>query len=335
MPDHKHPEDAVELFLSDREPEVAKQTQYNQQGHLKRFTTFCEDEGIDHISDVDGFTLNLFKSWLRKERGISEVTMANYVGTTRAFIKWCSKVELVDDKLFEKMDYPHVSHEEESRDASIDPERVEQILTYLNKYEYGTLRHALFQLIWHTTFRIGTIRALDLDDWKPKASYLSINHRPETGTPLKNKLAGERQVNVNREVANVIKDYVNVYRHDLVDEHGRKPLFTSPSGRAYDSLIRKHINCVTRPCHYTNKCPHDRVIEDCEGNTFDGSSKCPSSISPHPLRRSAITYHLNHDWPQEKLSERASVSVDVLERHYDVRSESEKRQGREDYLDNL
>lgn len=335
MPDHKTPEEAIGLFLSDREPEVAKQTQYNQQGHLKRFKSFCNDEDIDRMGDVDGFTLNLFKSWLRKERGISEVTMANYVGTTRAFIKWCSKVELVDDSLFEKMDYPHVSREEESRDVSIDPERVEQILTYLNKYEYGTLRHALFQLIWHTTFRIGTVRALDLDDWKPEASYLSIEHRPEKGTPLKNKLAGEREVNINREAATVLDDYLRMYRHDVVDEYGRKPLFTSPSGRAYDSLIRKHINCVTRPCHYENKCPHNRVIEDCEGNTFDGSSKCPSSISPHPLRRSAITYHLNNDWNQKKLSERASVSVDVLEKHYDVRTKEEKRKSREKYLDNL
>lgn len=65
------------------------------------------------------------------------------------------------------------------------------------------------------------------------------------------------------------------------------------------------------------------------------SSKCPSSMSSHPVRRAAITYHLNRNWPKEKVSERANVSIDVLEEHYDGRSEGERAMTRRQYLDNL
>lgn len=58
-------------------------------------------------------------------------------------------------------------------------------------------------------------------------------------------------------------------------------------------------------------------------------------MSPHPLRRAASTYYLNQEWPKEKLSERANVTVGVLEEHYDTRKEDEKVRTREQYLGNL
>lgn len=47
-------------------------------------------------------------------------------------------------------------------------------------------------------------------------------------------------------------------------------------------------------------------------------------MSPHPVRRGAITKWLNDGHSEELLSDRMDVSVSVLEEHYDARTEDEK-----------
>ena len=65
------------------------------------------------------------------------------------------------------------------------------------------------------------------------------------------------------------------------------------------------------------------------------TSKCPSSVSPHAIRRGSITQHLSKDVSEKVVSDRMNVSLDVLEEHYDRRSEREKADQRRDYLDEL
>lgn len=100
-------------------------------------------------------------------------------------------------------------------------------------------------------------------------------------------------------------------------------------------LIKRHIYALTRPCHHTGERPYGREIVDCEAYEYHYASKCPSSVSPNPIRRSAITAHLNADVPKEITADRVNVSADMLDNHYDARSESEKRKQRRRYLDNV
>ena len=182
---------------------------------------------------------------------------------------------------------------------------------------------------------MGSVRALNLDDYHSKEQYIEVRHRPESETPLKNKQAGEREIHLKRDLCAVIDDYIRIHRSDVTDDYGREPLLTSSSGRAYKTLIQKNIYALTRPCQYTGNCPHGRTIDDCEADRYDMASKCPSSVSPHPIRRSAITAHLNADVPKELAADRMNVSTKVLNKHYDARSESEKRELRRAYLSNL
>jgi len=67
----------------------------------------------------------------------------------------------------------------------------------------------------------------------------------------------------------------------------------------------------------------------------DHEYKCPSSVSPHAIRRGSITYSLNNDMPDKVVSDRANVSPEVIEQHYDRRSKREKMEQRRDYLGDL
>lgn len=62
---------------------------------------------------------------------------------------------------------------------------------------------------------------------------------------------------------------------------------------------------------------------------------CPSSVSPDAIRRGSITHYLKSDAPETAVGDRANVSQDILEKHYDRRSKREKMEQRREYLDNL
>ncbi|TKX51641.1 site-specific integrase [Halorubrum sp. ASP121] len=319
------PERAVERYLKERKPEVSESTHYNHACTLNAFLEFCEDEYLDNICEIDGFHIHDFKIYRREIGGINEVTLYKNLCTLRVFLKWCRSMELVDSSVVENMILPDL--EDDARDTMLDDERADQILNYLNKFEYATLRHALFALLWDTGFRIGTVRAIDVEDYHPEEQYVEIRHRPEQDTPLKNGTRAEREVNLHPWVCEVLDDYLQIHRADVTDEYGREPLFSSSMGRTVRSNLRMHINRLTRPCHTTGECPHGRDQSECKAaQDYDHASKCPSSVSPHPIRRGAITHWLNEGHSKELLSDRMNVSVKTLDKHYDARSESEKRE---------
>lgn len=125
---------------------------------------------------------------------------------------------LVDGELVDAVEIPVVENGEDVDDTSIDPDLVESILDYLYKYEDAERKHCVFQLIWYTCMRMGTVRALDVDDFSAKKQELNVRHRPESETPLKNGYAAERTVNLGKKTADLLEDYVDLKRHDIEDE---------------------------------------------------------------------------------------------------------------------
>lgn len=328
------PEEAVADFLKEKEGEVSASSHRNYRYPLRYFTEFCNARGIDYVNDLTGYHLKQFKV-SRRNDDINNVTLRNNLSTLRVFLQWCEEAQLVEPNFHELVQLPKMDDGELVSDQVFQLEEVEAILDYLKTFEFATRRHATFQLMWHTCIRMGTVQALDLDDYLPDQQVLKIRHRPETGTPLKNGAAAERKIALNDSMSHDLDMYVNVMREDVTDEYGREPLFTTPTKRLYDTILRKDVYAITRPCFIGLDCPHDRNPDDCEATRKAHASKCPSSLSPHPLRRAAITYHLNRDWPKEKLSERANVSVSILEEHYDARTEDEKVAARKRFLDNM
>lgn len=119
------------------------------------------------------------------------------------------------------------------------------------------------------------------------------------------------------------------------DDHGGTPILGTRNGRMSKTTFQRNIYTLTRPCHYTNDCPHGREIDDCEATSYNTASKCPSSMSPHALRKGAVTAHRKSDVSKDVVGERMDMSGDVLDKHYDKRTEKEKMETRKQYLDNL
>lgn len=120
----------------------------------------------------------------------------------------------------------------------------------------------------------------------------------------------------------------------MIDDYGREPLLSTVQGRVHGQTIQAYVYAITRPCVFTSECPEGRNLQTCEAiENNKAASKCPASVSPHAVRRGSITNRLQRDVPMRVVSDRANVLQEVLDKHYDRRTEREKVEQRRKYLD--
>jgi hypothetical protein len=74
-------------------------------------------------------------------------------------------------------------------------------------------------------------------------------------------------------------------------------------------------------------------MADCDAANNDTACECPSAFSTHPFRKWAIMSQLDAGMPKELLSDRVDVSVPVLDKHYDQRTEAKKSRRRREELE--
>jgi len=256
--------------------------------------------------------------------------------TLRVFIRFCENIDGARDGLAESIQSPSLDRQPVREKDVVREDTASDVLSYEDKFEYATIHHAIFRLLWESGMRAGAARSIDLGDLHLQEEFLRLHHRPETETPLKNKEKGERAVSLSTRTCNILQNYIDEHRHDVEDNHGRHPLFTTEYGRITKNTFRTYIYRMTRPCFHGRECPHDRDPDDCEAVQGQMSaSKCPDSMGSHAIRRGAITHYLSMDTPAEVVSDRMDVSKDVIDEHYDSRSEREKMELRRRYLDNI
>jgi site-specific recombinase XerD len=316
------PSEGVERFLTHRKPSVRKSTLQNARTRLNYFLKWCGEQSIENLNTLTGRDLADFVAWRQSQ--ISPVTLQKQLSTIRQFLRWAADIEAVNEGLAEKVHAPELPDGAESRDVQLPSSRAEPIVEYLDRYEFASRKHVVMLLLWRTGMRRGALRALDVGDLKHDDHAISIHHRPEQGTGLKNGADGERWVYLGPQPFSIVQEYVETHRHDVTDEYGREPLITTEYGRAAGTTIYDIVHRATQPCRY-GECPHDREPETCEAvGSSNTPCKCPSSRSPHAIRRGSITADLNGDVPPEVVGERANVSLDVLYEHYDARTPREK-----------
>ncbi|MFU1780728.1 tyrosine-type recombinase/integrase [Haloarcula japonica] len=325
------PFEAVDMYLDHRQPELSEKSLHNHKYRLDVFLEFCEECGIENLNNLTGRDLHRFRTW-RSRQDISTMTLRTSLATLRVFLEFCASIDGVEQGLREKVVLLEVDREEQSKDVKLDVDRAEAILEHLERFEYASRAHVILAILWHTGVRLGTLRALDVDDVDLDTPCLRVRHRPETGTPLKNGQAAERTIAVGEQYADVIADYIHHNRIPVEDSHGREPLISSEHGRLAESSIRNVVYMWTRPCMVAD-CPHDEDPVTCDYMTRRHASECPSSRSPHGIRRGALTRMLRQGTPEEVVSDRSNVSRDVLEQHYDQRTEREHMELRREFLE--
>ena len=191
--DHEpiEPQTAVEQYLADRETELRRASINSHRSRLRHFVRWCDKRDIDNCNTLIGRQLHQYRLWRRDEGDLAPVTEKTQMDTLRVFIRWLESVDGVEQDLSEKVLSPSITPEQNTRHETLDTEQAEKVLAHLEKYEYGTIEHVAIALMWHTMMRIGGVHALDVDDYHADEQYLEVRHRPEQGTPIKNKDAGE------------------------------------------------------------------------------------------------------------------------------------------------
>jgi site-specific recombinase XerD len=322
------PEEGVERFLQHREPSIRESSMQNARHRLSVFLEWAEEYGLEDLNDLNGRDLSAFVAW--RQDDVAPITLQKQLSTIRQALRWWSDIEAVEQGLAEKLHAPELPDGAESKDVHLKADRAKRALRYHDRHHYASRDHALLALLWRTGMRRGAVVSLDVDDLDHEANAVRVEHRPETGTTLKNGTDGERLVYLGPRWFQILADYVeNPDREEVTDDHGRRPLFTTQDGtRPCGGSVYKWCLRALHPCTYA-ECPHGTTPEDCDARGSDGlPAQCPSARSPHAVRRGAITNHLNEETAPEVVSERMDVSLDVLYEHYDARTEREKMQVR-------
>ncbi|WP_435098440.1 tyrosine-type recombinase/integrase [Halarchaeum sp. P4] len=340
------PNEARRLYLDARKHELTEDTLEGQDYRLRAFVAWCEEQDLENLNDLTGRDLYTYRVW-RREGGYSgeelrNVTLRGDLATIRAFLRFCGEIDAVPEELFTQVPLPQVNHGQDVSETTLDPDRATSILDYLSRYHYASRNHVVMLVLWNTGCRIGALRALDLDDLdldgeRPNANGPALHfvHRPGQGTGLKNDEQSERWNSISEYVAGVIRDYIEGPRVDVTDDHGRAPLVTTPQGRIARSTVRDALYRITRPCWRSEACPHDRDPEDCEATEHGKMSTCPSSRSPHDVRSGRVTAYRLADAPRVVVSDRMDASEQILDKHYDRRSERRRAEQRREHLEGL
>lgn len=329
------PAEAKELYLRERQTDASDATIEAHDYRLNHFVRWCDIKDIDNMNDLSGRDLHRYKLWRQDDGDLNQVSLKTQMDTLRVFVRFCETIDAVEADLHTSVLSPTLSDGENQRDAMLDSEEADALLEYLGRFQYASRAHTLLTLLWHTGLRIGGAHALDIEDYDSDEQRLRVQHRPET--PLKNKGDGERLIALSDEVCRTLNDWIAHERPDVVDEHGRNPLFATSHGRAHKTTLRDVVYRWTRPCQYLGECPHGRQMDSCEAlnDHKKTASKCPSSVSPHAIRRGAITHHLSNDVPETVVSDRMNVGQEVIDKHYDRRSEEVKVEQRRQYLEGV
>jgi len=149
------PETAVELYLADRQAELADETLTSHKSRLKFFVEWCDERDIENLNELTGRKLNEFRLWRRNTGDLAPASENCQMDTLRVFVRWLEAIDGAPQDLHQKVRSPTVGREEGSRDVMLDPDDAEAILTHLETYQYASIEHVTLTVLWRTMMRRG------------------------------------------------------------------------------------------------------------------------------------------------------------------------------------
>ena len=293
---------------------------------IPHFVDFAKQTGVRAVSGLSTQLVDRYVDTLQTEYD-SDATALTYTKNVRGWLRWLNERQMCDEAVYRILDKDKLGLKPNARDEALPRSDASTIVQRLLQYRRGSHSHALVELLWNGGPRIGGVHSLDVSDFDPQERELRFRHRPETGTRLKNGNDashtggdGERNILLKQTTANAIQLYIETERPALTDEYSREPLFTTSYGRAARSTLRRWVYEATS-CRWSRE-ETDQV--PCNGDCDPDSNVCPHSYYPHAIRRGAIVDHLSGGLRRERASERFDVSVKVIKKHYDPRTEQDR-----------
>ncbi|WP_284013189.1 tyrosine-type recombinase/integrase [Halobaculum litoreum] len=325
------PRQAMEEWLDVIEADTAGSTAHSYRRRVRQFVQWLESEGVLNLNIVDGRDIKAYRD--HRAPALNNTSMKNELRTVRQFMSYGVALEAVEPALVEKFSahIPSLTKGEASSDLMLGRERAHAILDHLDRFRYATRDHALFITMWDTGARISGLQALDLDDFDAEDGTVRFVSREESETRLKNGLTGERLNVLNEKTVEVLRHYIREHRRDVEDDFGRKPLFTSKFGRPTSSTFRRTTYNLTHPC-FRGGCPHDEDPDTCQYREHGHESKCPSALSPHPIRTGRITDLRNRGVRIQKVAGRVDALPDTIRAYYDKPNLGEELDRRRDEI---
>ena len=312
-------EEAVDRFIRRNRPDWKGETERSYRKSLDTFERYAEQADLETLEDLSLWTVGQYTDWLLEdEQDYARATVASKQKQARRWLKWLESQGLVDIGTHLAIEPLKLEDKEQTSSEILRPTTLRELLAFYRESTRfrGTRQHALLEIIGHTGCRRSCIRALDIGDFDPDSRTLQFINRPESGTRLKRGDNHQRKVVLSETPTEILQEYVGRERYRKHDDYGRKPLFTSTRGRPVKSTITGWLYQATIPC-LMQDCPHGKHRPSCEWTDGSDTSKCPSSKSPHPIRRGSITWQLNIGRDRDDVADRAATTPDVIRRYYD------------------
>jgi integrase len=169
------------------------------------------------------------------------------------------------------------------KDEMPDGERAEKIREYLERSEYASRNHLLFDIFWVTSIRIGILHSLGLEDVRSDEQALAIRHRPDEETSLKNGERAERITTLPERTCEGVSDSIAHTRPVVRDNDGREPVITTEQERVSQSSIRTLVFHITWPCSDGESCRCDEQFPTL------GSASASNHGVPTARRKESLT----------------------------------------------
>ena len=321
-----------ETRRSDRSPATIS----NYKRTIPKFTAFAADHNVTYPAELTTDLVDDYVDSLQKQYG-ADATIALHTSNIRAWLRWLHKRKSFDERVYRLLDKDELGLSPKARDEAFPKREAAAVLGTLREQRYGSHVHALLEFLWNAGLRIGEVRALDITDVDLTNNDLLVRHRPDEGTRIKNGDGddttngdGERDIMLHPRVCNALATYIQLNRHEVSDEAGRDPLFTTTRGRPARSTLRRWVYEATS-CRWTDP---ELAGQTCDGSCDPDSDVCSCSYYPHAIRRGAIVNHLSNNLRPDKAAERFDVSPDVIRKHYDPRSKARRKNDRSEAVKN-
>jgi len=141
------PHEAMNRYLKDKSTDVTDSTLSNYQTTLNVFCDWLTDKGgVENLNELTSDEIQRFKEW--RLENVQTITLKTDMTCIKGFIRFCEHINAVPDGMSQLVRIPKPNPEDEVSDDILTRDEATEILDYLEKHEYASLRHVIFAVLW-------------------------------------------------------------------------------------------------------------------------------------------------------------------------------------------